>query len=376
MAPLDGYDYERLYQLAVDLNEVVISTGACKSANSLSGGLTRDADEEDTFQALLDCRNFSAVTSDGMRRWLATLEEACRWTPDVPIPFAEVFTTCLRFAHHNPGSGYIVFGEATHTLDLVCDWSQVRITPLTNMTPAYAQNRGYIKNWIKHGNVHRFQCLSRTTTTELTAGFVATRASNITQDWVRGDTVYGVQMRCANDFPDARPTRVTSLVRWSGDVMVGSLQLALWCRDNYFDDADVCWDEIYSRIESSKISSTVYSNRAANAFSRRLLASALADWDNFTVAFPDWFQEFHSLSLREGVSFEGFQRVWGWGWDVQNDVVGDKRWEIVSRAAYVSELLPIGTQHELLHSCVGTGPDGEDRVLFEYLDPGHFRFQV
>ena len=231
--------YEQLYNLSTAINEFAIEQGACKSKDAM-GGL---AGGSKVLQ--YSCVDFKEKTKAELRRWMYIEHDACRPNA-IDVPLQTVFHSCLLFSSHNPGSMYIVAGEATYDMDLECTYPEINLKPIdevarglngstTSMPMAHGDDgadlpltESYFKRW----NNHKIECktpLEREDLTDVSdSGFIRLVGQRVEQDWTGERHVLNFTKRCADHWNGT----YHELNKWHGDIVqTGAMQIVQWCED-------------------------------------------------------------------------------------------------------------------------------------------------
>lgn len=164
-------DYESAFALARSINEGAITQGACES-DDLSGGLAGD-----TALTQYKCTPLHSTTQQSMLGWIDKLEHAC----DAAAKFdtATLFHKCMLFSSTNPGSNYILMGEASHTMGLSCEYTSTILLPWVD---ADASTVSGLSDPFKYMTDHRLVCTGPWEYS-LFGGFVRQERKLVDQEW-------------------------------------------------------------------------------------------------------------------------------------------------------------------------------------------------
>jgi len=358
-------NYAQAFNFAKAINSGVITTGSCSSssqasvADHASTGVGGAAAATGTRYT---CVKFDTSTQTERTRWITASESACQSTY---ISTEDQFTRCLKFGAHMPGSFYILGGSAVYELQLGC-----RYTTL-NMKSWDTPEVTYAGVGMPQMNTHHIICDDEESGLKLQHGFLQTEQRIIDQTWP-GEAALPQRVQCHNASGTGN-----ILKNWQGDIQLGLYELVSWCRDKKYS-ATECFSKVVELVDPTDLAMTggVNCNMGGTATSANNSYTTL---ENILVgAYDDMYDEaeyaaqFLSWSryaaANTACSWDAFRRLYGWGWAIEQDVIGYDRWKIVNDALYQAELLPIGTAHNDIYQCTKNG-----QVLFETPEPMNVR---
>ena len=154
---------------------------------------------------------------------------------------------------------------------------------------------------------------------------------------------------------DNEDTSYSELMKWTGGVQVGALEIVQWCADCGWDStrescpnhvsAHRCWGEVLSLMDAE--TATTW-ERVGRNLPQRIIRAAMDGELRDVTTFSEFWLEFEELLLSKGItdstSREVFRSTFGWGFKVIRGVVDYSRWVSTEAALHNAGMLDPGTQ--------------------------------
>jgi hypothetical protein len=353
---LSGKTYEEAFTIAKSINEMHIEeVGGCTSVDA-SGGLSGASSV-----VQYTCAPYTSTTSAELKRWITLEESECASNYHT---VSALFHDCMLFNSHNPGSMYIVAGEATAVANMDCTYPTLEMY-------SWNVNTGLSLS-SKIMNNHVLEC-NGDTSTQISHGFITQEYMHIYQTWPYYTEHFAFEKRCIDDLSGS----LTTYNKWSGDVQLGLQQIYVYCSANGLYDGDSCWDFIFDSLDPESESWSTWkafsesSTSNIRDFPQSLIQSAFdkdvqysEKWLSYSEIVTNWNSSgpissgstfYKNTDISDyTVSYDAFRRTFGWGWDLYPNVIGGTQWDVTTKGLYSTSskgLFPIGTQHTVEVFC-------------------------
>ena len=279
---IQGFSYDKAWDLAKDLNTAAVEKGACKTVGGRqSHGLGSWGTLNDQKY---ECVPMTDTSKKNLLGALDLLQEGCKHDG---LRVSTLFKHCmllspLRFSY------YIAAGWATFDKQMDCEWD-VQLIPWSSLHEHYndtvvqdfaASFSSDVDTLLSAMDKHKIRCSTTKTKPALRKeiGFIATEHEVISQVWDYSERVK-MKLIC-----DSHNGNIVTSQAWEGDAMIGTFQMISFCRDTAgLANPTSCFDYFYDKFPHDSPGAEGFAPEENRAFAIETLELA---WDGISPS--DW----------------------------------------------------------------------------------------